>query len=32
MSHDGLYRYLNRVQVEEELWEENAVRESERRR
>jgi ATP-binding cassette subfamily B protein len=31
MAHDGLYRYLNRVQVEEELWE-NAVRESERRR
>ncbi len=30
MAHDGLYRYLNRVQVEEELWE-NAVRESERR-
>jgi ATP-binding cassette subfamily B protein len=31
MARDGLYRYLNRVQVEEELWE-NAVRESERRR
>jgi len=31
MAHDGLYRYLNRVQVEEEPWE-NAVRESERRR
>ena len=31
MAQDGPYRYLNRVQVEEELWE-NAVRESERRR
>jgi len=31
MAQDGLYRYLNRVQVEEELWE-NAVREYERRR